>query len=294
MSEEVLFDDEFLKKLEYLAIVSKKIFAGRLRAQTRAKKVGWGQEFADHREYAPGDDLRYLDWNLYARGGELATKLFQEEENLNVYFLLDLSESMSFGTLSKAVFAKRLVAALSYIALANLDSVSILPFGSELKQPMPLLRGKGQILKVFNFLENAQLGGRTDLAAVASSFMAQTKGKGLLVLVSDFFDDAGCDKALKSLYHFGFDLVAVQVHHQREAEPKYRGAFSFTDSESGRVHHVTISGRVLRRYLEEYQRFNAELRRLCHSLECTYLPTLSSTPFEDVVLQAFRHGRFVK
>ncbi|MDP8257199.1 MAG: DUF58 domain-containing protein [Candidatus Alcyoniella australis] len=289
-----LFDDDFLKKLEYLAIVSKKVFAGKLRAQTRTKKVGWGQEFADHREYAPGDDLRYLDWNLYARVGELATKLFQEEENLNVYFLLDLSRSMDFGTVNKADFAKQIVAALAYIALANLDSVSIVPFSSDLGQTLPLLRGKGQILKIFDFLDQAPVGGQTDISQSVQTFLRQARGKGLAVVVSDFYDEAGSDKALKSLYHYGFDLVAVRVHHHREAEPKYRGAFSFTDAETDRVHHVTITGRVLRRYVQEYERFCEELRKLCIGVECTYLPTQTRVPFEEVVLQAFRYGRFIK
>jgi len=293
MAEE-LFDDEFLKRLEYLAIVSKRIFAGKLKAQTRAKKLGWGQEFADHREYAPGDDLRYLDWNLYGRVGELVTKLFQEEENLNVYFLLDLSGSMDFGTPSKAVFAKRVAAALSYIALANLDSVSIVPFSSDLGQVMPLIRGKGQILKIFSFLQDAPVGQKTDLQKAVSSFLRQIKGKGLAVVISDFYDDHGYEQAMKALSLYGFDMVAIQIHHPSEAEPKYRGAFSFSDAETSRVHHVNITGRILKNYLEQYRRYNEDLRRFCLGLECTYLYTHTKVPFEEVILETFRYGRFVK
>src|SRR5205085_12362428 len=123
------FDEHFLKKLEYLYIVSKKIFAGRMRAERRTKKTGSGIEFADHRNYTLGDDFRYIDWNIYGRMERLLLRLFEEEEDLSIYMLLDASVSMRIGDKApKLQYAMKVVAALCYIGLANLDRVSIIPF----------------------------------------------------------------------------------------------------------------------------------------------------------------------
>jgi uncharacterized protein (DUF58 family) len=127
-----LFDSEFLKKLEYLSIVSRRVFRGSLLAQRRTMQFGSGIEFAEHREYSAGDDLRYLDWNIYARHGEFLLKRFQEEEDLHVYFLLDCSRSMGFGDGKKFDLARQLTAALAYIALADLDRISVLAFSDRI------------------------------------------------------------------------------------------------------------------------------------------------------------------
>src|SRR5512136_1349897 len=124
-SDDDLFDDEFQRKLDYLALVSRRVFAGRLRAERRTKKSGSGVEFADHRDYQPGDDFRYLDWNVYQRFGRLLLRLYEEEEDLAIYFIVDASASMAFGDGKKLRYAKKICAALAYVGLANLDRVSI-------------------------------------------------------------------------------------------------------------------------------------------------------------------------
>ena len=141
-----LFDSEFLKKLEYLSLVSKRVFRGSLLAQRRTMHLGTGIEFADHREYTAGDDYRYLDWNLFARLDTLLLKRFQEEEDLHIYFLLDCSRSMAFGTPPKFDFARQVAAALAYIALADLDRVAFVGFANDILADFPLTRGKGRIL----------------------------------------------------------------------------------------------------------------------------------------------------
>jgi len=289
-----LFDEEFLKKLEYLYLLSKKIFHGKTQAMTRSKKIGWGMEFADNRDYHPGDDLRYLDWNLYARMDHLVTKLFHEEENLNVHFLLDASRSMNFGHPSKFDYGRKVVAALSYVALSNLDTVNIAPFGDELLPDLAQLRGKGQILKIFDFLENLAPAPQTDMARVITSFVNKTRNKGLLVLVSDFWDEAGYERGLKTAFSAGFDLSTICLHHKHEAEPKWRGSVIMTDSESGRRQQVTISGRTLKRYAQEYAAYMERLRTVCHSLRTPYVYAQTSLPFEDLILNVFRLGQFVK
>ncbi len=289
-----LFDDEFLKKLEYLYVLSKKLFVGKTKAETRSRKVGWGMEFADYRDYTPGDDPRYLDWNLYARVGHLVTKLFHEEENLNVYFMLDASQSMAYGHPSKFDYARKAVAALAYVSLANLDLAAIQPFGDELLPEMQLTRGKGQILKIFDYLENLQPAPRTDMEKCFKAFASRTKSKGLLVAVSDFWDEAGYERALKTAYSAGFDLAAICLHHDYEADPKWRGTVTMTDSETRQRLQVTIGGRTLKKYQAEYEKYQDHLRSVCHALRCDYIYARTSVPFEDLILTVFRQGHFVK
>src|SRR5690349_19492821 len=140
-----LFDDEFQRKLEMLALVSRRVFAGRLKAERRTRKKGSGVEFADHRDYAPGDDIRSVDWNVYQRFGRLLVRLYEEEEDLSIYFLLDCSSSMGFGGKEKFDQARRLVAALAYVGLANLDRVTLVAVTDSVIQRIPATRGKGRI-----------------------------------------------------------------------------------------------------------------------------------------------------
>ena len=147
-----LFDDKFLKTLEHLHMVSRKVFAGNLRAERRTRKVGSGIEFADHRTYARGDDFRYIDWNLYGRLDKLLLRLFEEEEDLHIYILLDCSKSMKIGSPLKLHYAMQVTAALTYIGLGNLDRVAIIPFGDRIMDRLPPSRGKNRIFRVFQFL----------------------------------------------------------------------------------------------------------------------------------------------
>src|SRR4051812_13960507 len=160
-------------------MVSRKVFAGNLRAERRTKKVGSGIEFADHRRYAMGDDFRYIDWNLYGRLDKLLLRLFEEQEDLHIYILLDASVSMRIGDPVKLDYASQVAAALCYVGLANLDRVSIIPFTSQLQnERLPSARGKARIFKVFDFLNNLGPGGETNLGASLKTFVGQTKRRG--------------------------------------------------------------------------------------------------------------------
>src|SRR5262245_55249090 len=181
-----LFDSEFLKKLEYLSLVSKRVFRGSLMAQRRTMQMGGGIEFADHREYTPGDDFRYIDWNLFARHDDLLLKRFQEEEDLHVYLLLDCSRSMAFGRPPKFDFARQVTAALAYIALADLDRIAVVGFADDIVADFPLTRGKGRILALLKFLENLPAQGTdTNLTRVATGFVHRNQRRGLAIAISD-------------------------------------------------------------------------------------------------------------
>src|SRR5262249_48162131 len=193
------FDEQFLKKLEYLYVVAKKVFVGRIRAERRSRKTGSGVEFADHRNYTAGDDLRYLDWSVYGRLDKLLLRMFEEEEDLHIYLLIDASASMRMS--SKLDYAERICAALAYIGLAKLDRVSIVPFGgggapNATKDRLPPARGKAQIFKVFQFLSALEPSGPTELSRALESFVHQTKRRGLAIVVSDFYDPDGYEDGL--------------------------------------------------------------------------------------------------
>ena len=183
------FEDDFLKKLEYLHVISKKAFAGQNRADRLARKRGRGLEFADHRQYAPGDDFRHIDWKAYQRLNRLLLRLFDEEQDLPIYLFIDASRSMAEA--AKFDQARRIAAALCYIGLAHLDRVTILTFGGMLGGETQPGRGKGRIFRVFDQLERLETSGTTDLRETFKQFASRSRQQGLAVVISDFLDPQG-------------------------------------------------------------------------------------------------------
>ena len=290
-----LFDDQFLKKLEYLYIVSKKAFAGRMRADRRTKKTGSGIEFADHRDYAMGDDFRYIDWNIYGRMDKLLLRLFEEEEDLSIYLLMDASTSMRIGTPApKLHYAMKVTAALCYIGLANLDRVSIIPFSDALHERLPPARGKGRIFKVFDFLRGVEPGGLTRLGACATSFVHQTKRRGVAVLISDFYDPAGYEEGINVLRYNKYEPFVIQVYDPKEADPPLRGDLTLIDCETGEPREVTVSARLLEEYKREHERYCKELEQFCTARAVPFFRTHTGMPFDDLILKIFRAGGFLK
>src|SRR3984957_5526757 len=228
-----LFDSDFLKKLEYLSLVSRRVFRGQLLAQRRTMQLGGGIEFADHREYTPGDDFRYLDWNVFARHDELLLKRFQEEEDLHVYILLDSSRSMAYGDPVKFDYARQVAAALAYIALADLDRVAVVAFAGDVVADFPLTRGKARILGLLKFLEGLEpQGTATDLERMARNVVHRGQRRGLAVVVSDLFDPNGFARGLDLLRHHRYEPHVVQLYDRREAEPDIKGDVELFDVES--------------------------------------------------------------
>jgi uncharacterized protein (DUF58 family) len=284
-----LFDSEFLKKLEYLSLVSRRVFRGSILAQRRTMQLGGGLEFADHREYTPGDDFRYLDWNVYARHDELLLKRFQEEEDLHVYIFLDASRSMAFGTPPKFDFARQVAAALAYIALADLDRVAIVAFGGDVVADFPLTRGKARILSLLKFLENLPADGSvTDLARVASGFVHRTQRRGLAVVISDLYDPAGFQKGLDILRHHRYEPHVVQVYDRQEAEPNLLGDLELYDVETGSLRKVTVTERNLRQYRELFNRFQESVQQYCNTYGVGCTRTSTEIAFDELILKMMR------
>lgn len=284
-----LFDSDFLKKLEYLSLVSRRVFRGRLLAQRRTKQLGGGIEFADHREYAAGDDLRYLDWNVYAKFGDLLLKRFQEEEDLHVYILLDASKSMDCGTPNKFDYARRIAAALAYIALADLDRVSIMAYADKPLDVMPLTRGKDRVLSILKFLENTKTAGTaTDLATVAKSLVNRAQRTGLVVIISDLYDQAGFRAGVDLLRHRRFEPHIIQIHTAEEANPTFLGDIELDEVETGQRRKITVTERKLKQYKQLFHEFLTSIETYCktYSLSCTRSTT--DLPFDELIMRMMR------
>jgi uncharacterized protein (DUF58 family) len=297
--EEDLFDDEFQRKLEYLALVSRRVFSGRLRAERRTKKSGSGVEFADHRDYQPGDDFRTLDWNVYQRFGRLLVRLYEEEEDLAIYLILDTSGSMAFESqrgarATKLAYAKKVVAALAYVGLANLDRVSIVTTSDRVLERMPETRGKARIFKTFRFLNTVSAEGTTHLGDAMKTFVAQHKRRGLAVLVSDLYDPQGFERGINVLRYSKFDAFVVHVVDPAEARPKLQGDVLVYDCETGDEREVTVTAKVLDRFGVAYGEYLAGIERFCSSRQVPYVTASVDVPFDELILRVFRRGGFLR
>jgi uncharacterized protein (DUF58 family) len=285
------FEDDFLKKLEYLHVVSKRAFAGQNRADRLAPKRGRGLEFADHRGYAPGDDFRQIDWKAYQRLGRLLLRLFDEEMDLPIYLFIDASQSMA----EEAKFdqARRIAAALCYIGLAHLDRITILPFGGGLKDESSPGRGKGRIFRVFEQFERMTTGGATSLRGTFTDFASRDRQRGLAVVISDFLDPEGFERGLKILGTLGHDVFVVHVASLMDRDPGAYGEARFVDAETGDIRDVDVTPALVDAYRKEWEAHAVELERFCGQYSLGYVRANAEAPFDEIILTTFRKGRFL-
>lgn len=285
----MLFPPDFLTKLEYLSIMSKRVFRGSLLAQRRTMQLGSGIEFSDHREYATGDDLRYLDWNVYARHGDLLLKRFQEEQDLHVYLMVDCSRSMGFGDPPKFDLARQLTAALAYIALADLDRIAVVAYANDIISEFPVTRGKARILALMEYLEAlATVGTDTNLSKAVQGLLHRGTRNGLVVVLSDLFDQNGFARGFDQLRSRRFEAHVLQLHDPKEADPKLLGDAELEDVENGSIRMVTINERMLRRYKQLFTDHQTSVRDYCrrYGLSCTQSPSM--VPFDELVMTMMR------
>jgi uncharacterized protein (DUF58 family) len=280
------FDDRFLRKLESLALTIRRTTAGRSHGMRRSRRVGAGLEFADHRDYVPGDDLRYLDWNLYGRLERRALRLYEEDEDLSIDLLVDASASMAMGRPPKLDLALQIGAALAYVGLSNLDRVAAGP---------PPGRGKARILPILRYLDAVrppQRTSRPSLAAAVRDFLSRRRGRrrGLVALVSDFYDPAGARAALELVRRNRLEAIAVQISAPDELAPQLRGDLQLCDAETGEVRDLTISPRALADYAQRHAALLRELGGYCRERAIPCFTVSSDQPFDAVVLRMFRTG----
>lgn len=312
-----LLDVHLLARLDRLDLTSTKIFSGKMQGERRSKRRGQSVEFDDYRNYAPGDDLRFIDWNVYARFERLFIKLFLEEEDLALHIAIDASASMSTGDPDKLRFAARVATALAYIGLVKNNRVGMsvfgTPYGGTSVQTttapilrLPDMRGRRHVTRAAQFLldsiwpqSRADIGGQS---RVGSSFnealttMAQMRvGKGVFVLLSDFLVPDGYERGLRALAAGGgYDTFCLQVLSPGEIDPKrdadqgLHGDLRLTDIESGRASEVTITPALLRRYQERLESFTQGLDSYCAARAMSHILVSSETDLETFVIESLR------
>jgi uncharacterized protein (DUF58 family) len=282
------FDAEFLKKLERLRLIAKRLSWANAKGEHSSPRRGFSLEFSDYRRYQRGDDLRYVDWNIYRRLDRLLLKVFTADEEMNVYLLVDASRSMAEGSPPKIDYAKRVAAALGYIGLKNLDRVGGASFSSALEAPLPLGRGRKQVLSLFSFLSKLSCQGETNLKSATHSFTHLFPHPGLVVILSDLFDPAGWRAALEELAINKYQLLVIHILDDQEMHPNPRGDVALNDVESRRERRLFLDADLVRRFQEELANYFTEIERVCSGRHIDYLRTTTQVPFEEFVLQTLR------
>ena len=291
---ELIFDGEFLRKLERLELLAKKIFRGLLRGEHSTSRRGRGLEFSDFRRYRPGDDFRHIDWNIYSRLDRLFLKLYASEEDLTLHLLIDTSASMGFGEPLKFDYARRLAAALAYIGLNNMDRVGLSAFSDRLEKSLPALKTKHHMTTVLAFLRELECRDETRFGPPLSEFAARHRHPGLIILISDLLGDAQWEFGLDALRHRGHDVVVLQLLAEEEIEPPLAGALNLIDAEDGSELKVTVDDKLRALYQQRLERFLSDFEHYCRKRSIDYLRASTAIPFEDVVLKYLRQGTYLR
>lgn len=288
--EDRLFDEAFLRKLERLAILSRRSLAGQMQGERRSPKRGQSVEFADFRPYTMGDDIRRIDWNAYARLERFFIKLFVEEEDLTVHILLDTSRSMKWGEPDKFRYAQRSAGALAYIALTGLDRVTVSALGGSqgyLDAYLSPRRGKNQALALFQFLQNLRPGGRTDLGPRLKAYAASSLPPGPLVLFSDLLDDGWAD-GLRALASRGYEVTILHTLAPDEVDPQLAGDLKLRDLETQAEVEITADYDLLQRYRAGLEAWRRELAAFSVARGMNYVPVLTSIPLDELLFAILR------
>jgi len=280
---EPLLEPRFLRRLDALRLVSRRPAASLMSGSRRSARRGASTEFADFREYVPGDDLRAVDWNAYGRLEKLFLKLFVDEEDLALHLLLDLSGSMAFGApIAKSLYAKKLAAALGYVALARADRVSASSLSGVLPGPQPFLRGMQGVGALFQSLQSMPVQGEADFARALGRYAGQAKTPGTAVVFSDFYDD-GWAMGLQALRARRFSVVLVHILTPFEMRPETVGTVRLTDAESGLSQEATLSADALDDYQERLLAFLASLEASARRCDMDYVRLETDLPLEHAL-----------
>ena len=287
---ESFIDDEFLKNLEKLKVVTRKNTRSPRRGEYRAWQSGTGLEFLDYRKYQPGDDLRYVDWSVYGRLDKLFIKLFHAEKGQTAHILLDISRSMDSGNPSKDLTAKKIAAALSYICLSNLDKTGLVAFNSTTAEIKAPARGKKQFPEVLKFLLSLKPSGRTNLNGSLTEYAAVCKNSGIALVISDLFDPQGYEEGLKALAYRNFDINLIQVLNHEELFWSKTGSLLLTDCETGEKKAIFVDTHLLEIYRQKITAFIAGIKRYCGHRGIDYFLCDTSIPFENLLTDYLSRG----
>src|SRR5688500_6244237 len=244
----LLLDPQFMARLDQLDVMSRKMLAGKMKGERRSKRRGQSVEFADFRNYVVGDDLRFIDWNIYARLDRLFLKLFLEEEDLALYVLLDVSKSCDYGNPNKAQYLKQVAAALGYIGLVNYNRVTVAAMADGIVAETGAMRGRRRVSQMIDFIQKLQPSGSSHFADSCRRFALQHRQKGVCVVLSDFFVKEGFETGLRYVAGGKYDLFAVQVLSPQEVEPDLQGDLKLRDMVDDDMAEVSITQPLVKQY----------------------------------------------
>ncbi|MCG8348884.1 MAG: DUF58 domain-containing protein [Chloroflexales bacterium] len=284
---EPLFDTAFLRKLDRLILLTRRAMPGETQGERRSIRRGSSVEFADFRPYTPGDDIRQIDWNLYARMERFFLKLFVAEEELTIHILLDGSASMDWGEPNKFHYARRVAGAFGYVALSSLDRVTVTAFGAGSGQKLPGVRGKRGAFPLFDFLQKLPPGGSGNLVETCHRYIQTARNTGPLLLCSDLLDP-NWSNALRTLWSRPFEITVLHILAPQEIEPQIDGDFRLMDAEGGQAVEITADLDLLRRYRQNFENWRSEVEAFCNGRNINYLFVDTSIPVEDFVLSQMR------
>lgn len=281
-----LLDREFLEKLERLTLQWQKSFHGLVGGHNLSRLSGPGQEFLDHRNFHQGDDLRAVNWRAYLRLEKLFLKMFQTEPRVPVRLLVDVSESMGAHDGAKFDYARRLAGALCYVGLVRHDTMEIHPFHSRLGHRFFCSGGRHRFGSAMECLSGLKLEGRTDFLASVREFLSNYSQRSLLVVISDFLDNQGCEKPLQYLADFGHELMLVQIWSDDDRTPPWTGELDLVDAETQDTLKLQFDDEARRRYTEAFDSYSASLQQIALRAGGRYVGVPTSSPLEDVMFGA--------
>lgn len=291
---EQLLDQQTIRRLEQLTLVSRKITTGHLKGERRSRRRGSSTDFADYRTYVPGDDLRFLDWKVFGRLERLFLKLFLEEEDLRVTLLLDASTSMKHGEPDKFLYGRRVAAALGYLCLVKMDSLTVRAFGDGIHASFGPKRGKASCPGLLDFLSNLETVHGTSLARAFRGAAAGGRRKGVAIVISDFYDFAGYEEAFRRLFAADMEVLALHILSPQELKPDMQGDIRLVDAEFGHTTDVSMGRNVADLYERTLSAFTNGIRDYVVGRGGHYLLTSTATPFDRLVLDVLRRRGVIR
>lgn len=283
---ENFYDEDFLKQLQRLSLKTKKLKAGIQQGERRSPRKGHSVEFADFRSYSLGDDVRYIDWNSYARSEKLFIKLFVEEQDLLLNIFLDTSQSMDWGQPSKNRLARQIAGAFAYLALSTYDQVAIAACSDRLSSYQPPVGGRTALRKVWDFLNALPLEGSTRLSDSLKGFAHYSRRPGVSLIISDLLSPHDFKEGLKYLQYLKQEIILLQILAPDELKPVLHGDWRLLDSESKEKREISINTAMLTAYEKKIREFTRETREFCHRRGMAFIQISSDEPLEDIILRS--------
>ncbi len=288
-----LFDENFLRRLERLSIQDQRTLRGNPSAgEHQSLRHLPASIFSEHRPYTIGDDLRYVDWNAYARHDTVFLKLGEAEQDVDVHLLLDASRSMAWGQPPKLRAAQRMVAALGYLSLAHSDRLSVFPFGAAPGRPFGPASGKGRLVELFRYLTAIPLQQQTDLGQVLQNHARNYRRGGLLVLSSDLLVATGLAEGLRALPPPRWQVLVLHLIDPHEINPRLQGALELEDIETGQRLPFALDEDLLALYRQNVAAWQENLALTCARHGAKYAQVLTTWPLEQRIVPYLRARRW--